>query len=110
MLLSANLALRFILELCALASLGYWGFQATGTILKKIVLGIGTPLLIAIIWAMLGSPGALVKLSPHFHLLLEIIVFGLPAIALYGTGKYGLALTYVLLVVINRILMFIWHQ
>jgi hypothetical protein len=29
-ILHANLLVRFLLELCALASLGYWGFQ-TGT-------------------------------------------------------------------------------
>lgn len=110
MLQTANLLLRFILELCALTALGYWGFQSSGTLLKKVTLGIGAPLLIAVIWGMLGSPGASVKLSTYVHLLLEIIVFGLPALALYVAGKQSLALIYGLLVVMNRFLMFIWNQ
>lgn len=110
MLQSANLALRFILELCGLVAVGYWGFLAIGSGLKKFTLGIGSPLLIAVIWGMFGSPKALVKLSTHWHLLLEIVIFGLPAIALYVTGNKRLALIYGLLVVFNRMMMFIWHQ
>jgi quinol-cytochrome oxidoreductase complex cytochrome b subunit len=110
MIKSANLALRFILELCTLAALGYWGFHTGNGLITKIGLGIGAPLLLAIVWAMLGSPGAPVKLSAPFHLLLELVVFGVPAIALYASGKQGLALMYGLAVVMNRILMFIWQQ
>lgn len=110
MLQSANLALRFMLEVCGLVSLGYWGFQAIGPGWKKITLGIGSPLLIAIIWGMFGSPKAWVKLSAPLHLLLELVIFGLPAIALYVTGNKRLALIYGLLVVFNRLMMFIWHQ
>jgi hypothetical protein len=35
----ANLALRFLLELCALGALGYWGFKAGNTTIAKIALG-----------------------------------------------------------------------
>ncbi|NGQ96263.1 YrdB family protein [Brevibacillus sp. SYP-B805] len=110
MIKSANLALRFFLELCGLAALGYWGFHTGKEPVTKSALGIGTPLLIAIVWAMLGSPGAPVKLSFPLRLLLELVVFGMPAIALYAAGKLGLAVTYGIVVVINRILMFIWQQ
>ncbi len=110
MLQTANLALRFILELCALASLGYWGFHTYKGLFLKIAWGIGAPLLLAFVWGMLGSPGATVKLSASLHLLLELVVFGLPAIALYAAGKQTLALSYGIAVVINRALMYIWQQ
>jgi hypothetical protein len=110
MIKSTNLALRFILELCGLAALGYWGFHTGKGLITKIGLGIGTPLLIAIVWAMFGSPAAPVKLSAPLHLLLELLVFGMPAIALYASGKHTFALMYGLAVVINRIWMFIWQQ
>lgn len=42
---SANLALRFLLELCALAALAYWGAQTGRGPVVKIGLGIGAPLL-----------------------------------------------------------------
>jgi hypothetical protein len=39
---AANLGLRFLLELCILASLSYWGFLVGKGALLKGVLGIGT--------------------------------------------------------------------
>ena len=36
------LALRFLLELCALGALGYWGFMTGGTALAKVGLGLGS--------------------------------------------------------------------
>jgi hypothetical protein len=44
---NANLALRFLLELCALAALGYWGFQTGRGPVMSAVLGIGAWLLTA---------------------------------------------------------------
>ena len=40
---SANLALRFLLELCALAALGYWGFHTGPNLPIKIVLAVSVP-------------------------------------------------------------------
>jgi hypothetical protein len=34
----ANLALRFLLELCALVSLGYWGFKTASGAIAKVAL------------------------------------------------------------------------
>jgi phenylalanyl-tRNA synthetase beta chain len=44
----ANLVLRFLLELCALAALCYWGFKTGSVTLSKVGLGIGAPLLAAV--------------------------------------------------------------
>ena len=41
-----NLLLRFLLELCAV---GYWGFKTGSGIAAKIGLGIGAPLVIAVV-------------------------------------------------------------
>ncbi|HEX6711657.1 MAG TPA: DUF2568 domain-containing protein [Rubrobacter sp.] len=40
----ANLARAFLLELCALAALGYWGVSVGGGLVTKRALGLGTPL------------------------------------------------------------------
>jgi hypothetical protein len=45
----ANLALRFLLELCALVALGYWGFKTGSGAIAKFALGIGTPLVAAVV-------------------------------------------------------------
>lgn len=107
---SANLGLRFLLELCVLAALGYWGFRTGKGPIFKIALCIGAPLLIAVVWATLGAPGASIQLSAPLHLLLEVVVFGLPVVALYAVGKHSLAWIFGLIAVINRVLMFLWGQ
>lgn len=107
---SINLAIRFLLELCALASLGYWGFLTGKGITAKPFLGIGAPILLAWIWGVFGSPKAKIKLSIPLHLFLELFVFGIPALALYAAGKPQLAWIYGFCVVLNRIFMFIWKQ
>jgi quinol-cytochrome oxidoreductase complex cytochrome b subunit len=107
---SSNIAFRFLLELCALAATGYWGFHVGYGKIMKIVLGLGAPIFIALIWGTFGSPKAAVKLSIPLHILLELLVFGLPVIALYACGKPKLALIYGICVVINRLLMLVWKQ
>ena len=104
-----NLAVRFLLEICALAAVGYWGFQ-TGNGMMKWVLGIGAPIFLAMIWGVFGSPKAMIVVPTILHFFIEIIVFGIPVLALCAAGKSQLAWIYGICVVINRLLMFLWKQ
>jgi hypothetical protein len=81
-----NLALRFLLELCALVALGYWGFKTGSRAITKIGLGIGAPLLVAVVWGTFLSPQALVQLPELLVLILQVLVFGSAAAALVATG------------------------
>ena len=109
-ILHANLLVRFLLELCALASLGYWGFQTGTGPLAKFGLGIGAPLIAALIWGTFVSPRAAIPVHGIWHLLLEIAVFGAAAAALYAAGHPSLSMAFILIAVTNRVLMFIWQQ
>jgi hypothetical protein len=104
-----NSVLRFLLEVLALIILGYWGFHFNG-VLKKVFLGIGTPVLAAVIWGTFGSPKAPYKLEGIGRLALEILIFGSAALALYFTGKPTLAYIYGIISLINLILLKIWNQ
>lgn len=105
-----NLLVRFLIELCALAALGYWGFHnGNGTVLK-IVFGIGAPLLAAIIWGAFVAPRASIQVPGWLHLLLEIVVIGSGAIALYFSKQPTLCYLYAGIYVINRILLTVWDQ
>lgn len=104
-----NLGLRFLLEVCGLVAIGYWGFYMGNGMMLKMILGIGSPLFIAFIWGVFGSPNAVVKISMPYHLVFEIIIFVLPFIALFVTGNVKLAWIYGIIVVINRLFMF-WDQ
>jgi hypothetical protein len=106
----ANLALRFLLELCILAALAYWGFRAVSGPLTKILLGVGGPVLAAIVWGTFLSPKASATLSAPWKLVLEIVVFGVAIVALYAAGQQGLAVVFALLALLSRSLLSVWHQ
>ena len=107
---SINVAIRFLLEICVLAAVCYWGFKINSNWLLNILMGIGIPLLIAIVWGMFGAPKAANHLTGFSLLALEIIVFGSGVAALNATKNYSLAWGFVVVVIVNRILMFVWGQ
>lgn len=99
----ANLALAFLLELCALAALGYWGFLTGSGAVAKISLGVGTPLLAVILWGVFAAPRAPVS-APFVKPGAQVMVFGSAVVALYATGHSGLAVSFALLIIANSIL------
>lgn len=105
-----NLGVRFLLELCMLVAVGYWGFKTGSGWLLKALLGIGGPLLIAVIWGMFVAPKAAYPLRGFVLLAMEATLFGLGVVALYATGSSSLALGFAIIVMINRILIFVWRQ
>jgi hypothetical protein len=106
----ANLALAFFIELAALGILGYWGFQTGHGMMTKILLGIGSPLLLAVVWGIFLCPKATVPLSSTLSIIIKLAIFTLVAYALYTTQHSTLAYTFISIVVINFILAIIWRQ
>ena len=107
---SANLLLRFLLELSALGALGYWGFHTPNGVIAKLGLGIGAPLIAAVVWGVFVSPRAAVPLSTPLWLLVQAGVFGAAMAALLVSGRTSLAWALGLTVVINGVLMYVWGQ
>jgi hypothetical protein len=99
-----NLAVRFLLELCMLAAVGYWGFKTGSGWFIKILLGIGAPLLIAVLWGMFAAPKAAYHLHGFMLFAFEVVVFGSGVAALYVTKNYSLAWGFATILVINRFL------
>jgi hypothetical protein len=100
---SANLAVRFLLEIGALIALGYWGFQTGQGLIVKIVLGLGAPLLIGLVWSRFGSAGASMPLSGLPRLILETVIFGLAALGLATADQRSLALAFAVIFAVNRV-------
>jgi hypothetical protein len=86
-MLAINMTLRFVLELCALGALGYWGFIAGAGTLGKMVLGLGAPILAAVLWGMFVAPKAAILLQDPAKLLVELVVFGAAAAGLFAAGQ-----------------------
>ena len=96
------LVVRFGLELAALVALGYWGFTTGGTVVR-IVLGIGAPLLAAVLWGLFVSPKAKYG-NEVLRAAFEIVVFGGAALALADSGHTGLAIAFAAVALADSVL------
>ncbi len=105
-----NLAVRFLLEICVLICVGYWGFKTHTGWLLKILFALGGPLLIAVIWGMFAAPKAAYRLQGSAFLALEVLVFGSGVAALFLTKNSALAWVFAVVLIVNKILIFVWRQ
>jgi len=107
-----NLFFRFLLELAALISFGYWGWQ-TGDEWFRYLLVILAPLIGALVWGTFAVPDdpsrsgkAPVPTPGWLRLILELAIFALASLALAKTGELNLALILGVLVVIHYVFSF----
>jgi hypothetical protein len=105
-----NIGLRFLLELCILAIFGYWGFKIGPGAFTKTVLGIGAPILFAVVWGTFLAPKSSMRLNEPWLILLELAIFALTCWALYSTGRVNLTIAFGVIYLLNKILMTIWRQ
>ena len=110
MLKSANLALHFVLEICALAALVDWGFETSVTLAGKLLLGVVLPTAAAAAWGTFRVPGdpgsAPVAIPGVLRLLLELAFFGGAAAGLAGAGHTTLTWVFGIVTLINYALMY----
>jgi hypothetical protein len=107
---AANLALSFFLELCMVVAYGYWGFTTGSDLVGQLLLGIGVPLAVIIVWGIFMAPASRRRLRGLAHWVLEIILFAGSMVALYVAGRPDLALIFAVIYAINVILRLIWKQ
>lgn len=105
-----NIGLSFILELVMLAAFGYWGFYGDKSTLLKWALGIGIPVLAAVVWSLWLAPRATYRLNMTMGSLFSLLLFLLAATALFYTPYRTLAIVFAGIAVLNRGLILIWKQ
>ena len=105
-----NLALRFLLELCMLAAVGYWGFKTQSSWAIKLLLGVGLPIFLIILWSLFVAPRAVYPLRGISHIVISLILLGSGAAALFASGKAGLGWTDLIVLIVNEILLIVWKQ
>ena len=76
----------------------------------KILLGIGLPVLIAVLWGLFLAPRAAYPLRDASYLTLELILFASGAVAFFASGKPTLGWAYTIILMINKILLVLWKQ
>ena len=100
------LTAAFLLELAALAAIGWWGFTAGGSAVAKVALGVGAPLLVAAMWGTFLSPKASVEIPAAAVVALKALVFGAAAVALLAVGETAPAELFAAAVVVDTALLY----
>jgi hypothetical protein len=101
---SANLAVRFALEVGALAALACAGFRAPGRRSAQVGLAVGAPLVAAVVWSVLVAPGPDTRLPDPWRLIPELLVFGSAAAGLALAGRPRLGAAFAAAAVLNSVL------
>ena len=105
-----NLAIRFILELTALASTGIWGWKQSDGWLR-FALAIGIPIVFAAIWGTFAVPNdpsrsgnAPIAIPGFVRLALELGIFAFATWAFYDTGYAKISLALGIITIIHYII------
>jgi len=107
-----NLALRFFLELAALASFGIWGYHQSETGLR-IVMAVLLPAGFAVLWgvfAVKGDPSrsgkTIVQTPGVVRLLLELALFGAATWMMQDLDYPRMGLMFGIVIVLHYVLSF----
>lgn len=106
---SANLALKFILELAALAAFAVWGAD-TGSGATAVLLAVAAPLVVALLWGCFAAPRASHRLPTSSRIPFELGVFLLAAVALAACEHTVAAVIFAVLVIGNAALLSAFDQ
>lgn len=65
---------RAIVLVLAIATLALWGF-ATWPLPWNIILGIGAPVVVLLVWAMFLSPRPMLRVHPFLRAAVELLIY-----------------------------------
>jgi hypothetical protein len=97
------------LELGALASLAYWGSQATTSTGANVALAVATPVAAAAMWGRFAAPRSTRRLGRVARLVPEALLFG-GATAALATARSGtVALVFGVVAALNTAAVHAWR-
>jgi hypothetical protein len=101
---SVNLAVRLLCELALLVALAVWGFHTGAGTAAKAGLGLGAPLLAAVIWGLWVAPASRRRLPDPARLVVEVVLFAAGVAALTAAGYVVVAVVFGVVVTVNIVL------
>ncbi len=98
----ANLAVKFILELAAIAAFALWGASLDG-VLVSVVVGVAAPTSMVVLWGLFAAPRSSRRLPTRARVPFELSVFALATAALLALGWIAIAIAFAAVVVVNAL-------
>jgi len=108
---TANLALRFVVELVGLGALAYWGWaqEQLGAI-ARVGIAIVAPLALAVVWAVVVAPNTANGLTQPQKSTIGTVLLIVGAAALALAGQPTAALAFGAVVVLNWVLLVVFGE
>lgn len=106
MVVSVNLAVRFLLELAAVAAIVYWGWRLGGEGLSGLVFGMALATALVLIWWRLIAPNARSPIPSDIRPMVGSGILLLAAGVLGLAGQSVLALAMAVAVVVTTVVMY----
>jgi hypothetical protein len=106
---AANLAIKFLLELAAIAAFAYWRATTADGVLA-VVLAVTAPALMILVWGRFAAPRSDHRLPSRSRIPLELGVFALATVALVVAGSPVLAAVFAALAAVNTALITVFDQ
>lgn len=89
---------RAVVLVAALASLALWGF-AMWAFPWNLVLGIGAPLIVLLVWALFLSPRPLLRLHPFIRAAVELLIYAGVTLAWWSMGQAWIGIAFAVVAV-----------
>jgi uncharacterized protein DUF2568 len=94
MRVSASEALRFFLELGGIIALAFWGGHASSNLPIQLLLGVGAPVALILVWALFVAPRAVFPMPRLAQAIAGGVLLEIAAIALVIAGQPIVGLVY----------------
>jgi drug/metabolite transporter (DMT)-like permease len=103
----ANLALRFVLELCALAAVSYAGYHAVQGEAARLALGIAAPILFAVLWSLFAAHKARFPPPQPWKAVIGAVLLEVTAVVLVLEGQSLWAGVIAVVIAVNSALVYL---
>lgn len=94
---------RAVVLVVAVASFALWGF-ATWSLPWNIVVGVGAPVVVLLLWALFLSPRPVVRVHPFLRAAVELSIYLGVTIAWWSMGQALIGTAFALVAVVTGLL------
>lgn len=94
---------RVVVLVVAVASLVLWGF-ASSTLPWNLILGIGVPIVVILLWAVFLSPRPVLTVHPFLRAVVELFIYVGVTIAWWSMGQALIGSAFALVAIVAGVL------